>query len=625
MSYKLSNLTFMNKKTNVKLVEFDAPAGRLTNIFAANTAQRKFIKKVLKGQEKIARGRYLVDENDLVGGKFIKSKTAFISKDFWFERLIPPRVILTLSQLFDIKFLRQARIKKNDKKYDYLSFADSENDLNDMELRREIDQTISNFLDEFTKIEVKLIQNFRKKISQFHIDQTQKIFKHYYTQIQVLAQEYAYLELKIRTNNLLLTFFQILWDQIYSFNDLRSSCSCEYNVKKSSNKDIKKMKSKFTYKQTFYMVKKQLKMINIRTSELRLILHRDRKMANQILKQLRFETNKFHLFNKVPKDLQNKVQIRLADWKKIFEDLLTPFEKEQRAVFFKTLPQEGMIIKKRIIFLTHQYHTKVLSGSNKVGNKNEFKILKKHYKNEIESIYSQASNWTKENLKSLKIKFDWYLKNGFKLSSINIIYLKILKAINLKQNNIIFYNVFHLLTRKDYNTLMKTLKIINQQFPQLTFINLTDNFQTITSFNQRFYAVNHSHHLKLLTAEAIFETHARVIQEKFPLNWNAIPYLRAEHGITLENVFWPMKSKKLKDFGKVIINPFTVMLVEQTDVSNQLPLIIKVRKATRFLDKNMYLGVSLKGQKILFYSKKHLELNKEIVIFLQPNSIVGNI
>lgn len=625
MSYKLEDLTFTNKKPDVKLVNFVAQSQELTNLYLPTKKDRHFIANVLKGKEKIAHGRFRIDGNELVGGRFVKSKVAFIKTDKWIERLIPPRAILTSSQLFDIKFIRQARLKKNDKKYNYLSFADSRNDLSDMDLRHELDKVISAFLDELTEIEKSLVRNFQIKIKDFNHQQTEKIFGNYYTQIQVLVHEYASLSLKIIVNNLLLTFFQALWDQVYSFKDLRNSCPCEYNVEKSSNKSLNKIRYKFTYRQPYFMVEKRLKTINIRIADLRFLLFKEKHLAKQIRKQIVFELRKFDFQHNVPKTTQTHIRTQTENWEKIINDITATFEKSQQEFFYMTLPEEGSLVRRRLIFLTHKYHKKVLSNSNRMGDPKEFKLLKKHHRQEIKGIYQQAVIQTKDNLERLNIKFDWYLKSGFKLSSLNIIYIKILRAINLKKNNIVFQDVFNLLTKNDYRSLMNTIKRIHVVYPDLTLINLTGSFNSITNWNSDVYGIDGKQGLRIIPAIDIVKLNTKKIAESLPNTWNTFNYLKTEGGVTIGNTLWQLPKLKPTPTNKIFVNPFLVRIEPPMEVAKatMLPMIIKVKNQTRFLDQHMILGVTKRGVKLIFYSPKILENNKELVIFIENKAIIN--
>lgn len=91
MSYKLNKITFMNKKAPLKSIDLKAPNSKFTDIFVSDKIQNRFVKRVLQGKEKIAKGRYQIDNQELIGYGFAKTKIQFIGQDKWVDRLIPPK------------------------------------------------------------------------------------------------------------------------------------------------------------------------------------------------------------------------------------------------------------------------------------------------------------------------------------------------------------------------------------------------------------------------------------------------------------------------------------------------------------------------------------------------------
>ncbi|ATZ16966.1 hypothetical protein ELUMI_v1c02410 [Williamsoniiplasma luminosum] len=621
MSYRLDNLKFIDKKNILENVNFEVNDSEFVTIFSRNKKQKKFIKHTLKGETRILSGRFQINNTDLVGAKFVKNKVNFISPDTWFERLVPPRTTLNLSRLFDNHFLRGARTHKNDKKFDYLSFVNSRNDVTEMHLRREIDQTISFFLSKVKHINKTLHKAFIAKIEELNQKQNEKNFSKFYAQIKMLILGYFNLMLSWELDNLSLTFYQVVWDQIYGFKDLRHSCPCEYNVRKSANKELKKVIYKFKYEQPNYMVQKQLRIIAIRLLELRVRLIKNHKIIKATKKQIDIEIKKFFIDNKIEKEEQFVTQKYLENWTKTIQDLLEDFKISQKKVLFESIRNDGALSEKQIIHLTHEYHTKVLARTNKIGNKNEFKILKRHYKKQIEGIYKQATTWTQENLKKLNIKFDWYLKSGFKISSINIIYLKILKAINMNKKNIVFYNVINLLTKNDAKLLMNTIEVIKKEHPNLCFVNLTDDFVSILDFDQPIYSIDDKNRLTKMMPEKIYNNGVLHSAKPF-ININLISYKKVKDGIEFEERFWPVKSTAFDESGKININPFMIKLEEQKGVAGQLILEVLTKASSKFLNRKIWVGVTNSGTKITFYSDKIIEPNKKILIYIQPTAII---
>lgn len=626
MSYQLEDLTFTNKKAPIKVVNFEAQKQQLTNVYLPNKNDRNFFVRVLRGRERLAHGRFRIDNNELVGGNFVRSKVAWIRPDRWIERLIPPRVILTLSQLFDAEFLRQARIKKSNQYYNYLSFAATKNDLSDLKLREEIDASISHFLSNLTKLEKGLTRNFQEKIEHFNRQQIEKIFGKYYTQIQVLVSEYSSLRLRIVLNNSLLTFFQVLWDQIYLFNDLRNSCPCEYNVSKSSNKNLKTQKRKLKYHQTNYVVKKRLKFLSIRISELRFLIWRQKRLARQIYRQIDLEVNRYDLEYDVSHQQHNRTLRAVNDWEKTIQDLTRTFKKSQADFFHQAIPAEGLRVQRHLVYLIDNYHQKVLTNRIEKGNLKTFNRRKAEYNNSIQSIYQQASERSRNNLKRLNIKFDWYLKSGFKLSSLNIIYLKILIAINLKKENFIFDNIIHLLTKKDFQSLIKTMITINKEYPDLTLINLSGYLNSVTSLDHQVYGINRARNIKLMTAADLVKENRYAVIADLPNSANQLIFKKVEHGLNVDNQNWRTPKTVKNQSDRLFINPFLVQTKPDKDLitqENMLTLIVKHKKQNHFLDPKMALGITKSGQKIFLYNHDNQKLKNEFLIFIPSRAISG--
>lgn len=241
MSYKITNAKFLNQKILVKNFDFSTEKNTITQVHFQNNHQKKLFTRILKGKEQIGEGRFLVDGLDLVNPKFVKNHATFIHTDKYIERFIPAKIILVLSSLFNPKFVRDARIKHLRTKYDYLSFLSSKLNLTDAQLKGKLDKAISDFINNETKIEERVLGEFEQQMHKFNQQQSNEIFSKLNSVVKVVARSYYKEKIKLVTYNLTLTFFQALYDDVYKFNSLRNSCTCEYNAKKSSNKEVRKV------------------------------------------------------------------------------------------------------------------------------------------------------------------------------------------------------------------------------------------------------------------------------------------------------------------------------------------------------------------------------------------------
>ncbi|WP_026389276.1 hypothetical protein [[Acholeplasma] multilocale] len=620
MSYKLDKVTFLNKDLPLEQIDFGVEDGQVSNVLIHDKNQMKFFKRVLKGKEKPDAGRYRIDNIEVVNRRFVKSRIEFISTDKFFERLIPPKIVLTLSLLFDPKFLRTARLKFIDKKYDYKSYADSKNDITDMKVRRRIDGVISQFITGATNAEKKLLNKFYKEMVSYGATKISNLYNDFPPQVAVLQKEIFRIYQETRNKELLLTFSQVIWDSVYNYNELRNTCTCEYNAKRSSNKYIKQYSKKFAYIQPKHMITKQLKFLNYSIMELRVGIMRNNKLSKQLTKQLNSEFKKFYAANNISKDAQNRMNKEIDEVKKSMKDQRDVFEKEQREVFFDVLPKEGFMVGKKIAFLIHDYHQKLLSGTVQYGNPNEFKILKRHYKKEVTPIITQAVEWTRENLQKLDMNFEWFLKSGFKISSLNIIYLKMLKAINLQKKNIVFSNVLNLLTSKDFDNLTKTIENIKLNYPDLSFVILNNKIDEIGDLQKKIYSVK-SGKMDLKDMNQVIKDNVWEVIGGTHTTSNMLSYHRQENGIEIENKFWNINNKNYLDEGKIFISPLEIKTSQDEERNDWMPIIIKIKNSNKYNDKNIHYGINNFGHKIFFYSKKEYQINKEVILYLSEDSI----
>ncbi|ATZ18346.1 hypothetical protein [Mesoplasma melaleucae] len=621
MSYKIKNFIPLNSKETIKKIDFESKSGEITNIYLDDEKQKSF-KKLILGRQKNKTGRYQVDDKDIINKNFIKRHTEYIKTDTWFERLIPTKWILALSLLSDLQFLRKSRIKYAEKKYDYLSLLDLKNDLSDLKLRRDIDEAINKFLKFLNESHEKKIKNLDESVATLNETMAQKLFEEFSPQVKVLSKAKHDIEKEILFNRMEFKFVQVLYDKIDSLNELRDSCTCEYNTKKSNNKLLRKRKGLFEYKQTKFIVEKQLKFLNIRLNKLRLesIILTFRKRT--ILSQFKFELDKFYKIYSVSKEVQQDISAELANWKKIIVDKFADQNNSEKIFLFNFIKTETTLLTKFIISNIHNYHKLILTGEIKYGNKNEFLSLRKHYKKQIVPVVKQAENWMESNFKNLDINFEWFLKGSFKLSSLNMIYVKILKAINLGKKNIFISDFLHLLTSKDYEMLFETIKKINKFYPEIAFIIMHSKTFTINDLgkSKKIYWLKNDELVKTATTE-FFEKNLVDICKNELGESNVFAFSKeTDNLIDIENRLWNVKSKKFNDSGFIFVNPLQIST--EFIENNSVPINVRIIRANKYHDKNMYFGVTRNKTKVYFYSKdKSFERETEVVLYLEERSI----
>ncbi|AVN64692.1 MULTISPECIES: hypothetical protein [Mesoplasma] len=621
MSYKIKNFSPSNNKESLKKVDFESKPGQITNIYLEDKKQKSF-KRIILGRQKNKTGRYQVDNEDVINKNFIKLRTEYIKADTWFERLVPTKWILALSLLSDLQFLRNARIKYAEKKYEYLSLLDSKNDLSDLKLRRDIDEAINKFINFSNESHEKIINNLDDILSKLNESMSQKMFNEFSPQVKVLSKALFDIEKEKLLKGMEFKFVQVLYDRIESLNELRDSCTCEFNTKKSNNKLLRKRKNLFEYKQTKFIVEKQLKFLNIRLNKLRLesILLFFRKRT--ISTQFKFELDKFYKTYSVAKEVQQEISSELNNWKKVIKDKVSDQKLTEKKFLFNFIKTESSLLTKFIISNIHNYHKLILTGEVKYGNKNEFLSLRKHYKKQIVPIFKQAELWMENNFKNLDINFEWFLKGSFKLTSLNMIYVKILKAINLGKKNIILSDFLHLLTNKDYEMLFDTINKINEFYPEISFIILHSRTFTISdmSKDKKIYWSRNNELVKTTNNE-FFEKNLIDICKNELGESNVFSYTKeSDNLIDVENRLWNVNTKKFNESGFIFINPLEIST--EFIENNSVPINVRIIRTNKYHDKNMYFGITKNKTKIYFYSEdKTFERENDAVLYFEEHSI----
>ncbi|AVN59241.1 hypothetical protein [Mesoplasma florum] len=621
MSYKIKNFSPSNNKETLKKVDFESKPGQITNVYLEDEKQKSF-KKIILGRQKNKTGRYQVDNEDVINKNFIKLHTEYIKADTWFERLVPTKWILALSLLSDLQFLRNARIKYAEKKYEYLSLLDSKNDLSDLKLRRDIDEAINKFIKFSNESHEKIINNLDDVLSKLNDGMSQKMFNEFSPQVKVLSKALFDIEKEKLLKRMEFKFVQVLYDRVESLNELRDSCTCEFNTKKSNNKLLRKRKNLFEYKQTKFIVEKQLKFLNIRLNKLRLesilLIFRKRTISTQF----KFELDKFYKNYSVAKEVQQEISSELNNWKKVIKDKVSDQNLTEKKFLFNFIKTESSLLTKFIISNIHNYHKLILTGEVKYGNKNEFLSLRKHYKKQIVPVFKQAELWMENNFKNLDINFEWFLKGSFKLTSLNMIYVKILKAINLGKKNIILSDFLHLLTNKDYEMLFDTISKINEFYPEISFIILHSRTFTISdiSKNKKIYWSRNNELIKTTNKE-FFEKNLIDICKNELGESNVFSYTKeSDNLIDVENRLWNVNTKKFNESGFIFINPLEIST--EFIENNSVPINVRIIRTNKYHDKNMYFGITKNKTKIYFYSEdKTFERENEAVLYFEEHSI----
>ncbi|WFQ89902.1 hypothetical protein MFERI13461_00131 [Mycoplasma feriruminatoris] len=631
MSYKIKELTFRSKKATLNKVDLVVDDGQIVDIVIDNKEQMDFFKKVLLGKKKNNSGRFQIDDFDIINRAYTRKHVEFIKRDTWFQRTIPSKWILVLSLLFDQSFLRSAADKYIEKKYEYLSLVASKGEANDKRLRQNIDNLISKHINTKIREEQKALNSAISEQKKRNQEKFLAIPEQWPIQIRLLYKARENLEAEIRTATLMLMFQQNLWDNIYTLNELRDNCSCEYNAKHSSNKRLKKNWKKFAYKQTYYAVNKQLRVISTKIADLRISIFSKKRKLNQFDHQIWFEFKKYFKSLLALEEYKSKKRFTwteqdemrkyFVDWRNANENSLNEIEKNQRELFIDPIRQTTQALGGEINFLIHQYHERVLSDELEYLEKHRFAMQKKQKKKEIKSVFKQAVEQMSTSVDKYNIKFEWFVKSSVKYLSLNIVYLKILKAINLKKKNIIFSNITKHLSEKELLQLLETIKRIQENHPFMTFIFLNDSISDVYNLDKNIYFVNNKLELKELSTTDIFD----ILLKRQENNINKISYKKiSENQIKILNdSLWVLTNYDLKNSGFISFNPLKI----SPDINNSSDLLLEVKiiKSKKFIDKSMWCGITNDKQKIYFYDKKESYMENDVALIAINKNAISNV
>lgn len=624
MPYKVKDFTPISKSDNIELVNFFSLNGDITNIYL-NDQNDKLVKKILLGKVKNKSGRYRIDDIDVINKRFVKRKVEYIKQDNWIQRLAPTRAVLVLSLFFDLNFLKKARVNYAEKKYDYLSLVDSKNDLTDLKVRNEINKGIEKFLKFNIDNYKKLNKNIIKQTTDLNQKKSDFIFEDFPPQVRVLAKAIFDTETELKINRNLLKFNQVIFDKIQLMNELRDSCACEYNSKRANNELLKKKAHLFKFKQTKYIVAKQAKFLAININEIRLKTLKLLFNKNEFKKQLKFELKKFYKSHSVSKQTIQKVSSELSIWQKVIDDIFLDHNKSETIFVFDFIERETNLLKDHLISTIHNgYHKLIFTAEIEYGNKNEFAALKKHYKKKVTPVFNQSFNAINRTTKRLELNFEWFLKSSFKLSSLNIIYSKILKAINMGKKNIVISNFLQLLTVKDLKALMQAIEKVNEYYSEVSFIILHSKLKTLVDLqpNKTIFTIINKEMKNIKISELMQNKYLQIFDEELFAS-NKIEFVRSSDKLVkTEDRLWNIKVNKKISRGFILINPFQIKtsFIEE----KALPVNLKIVKNSRFSDTNIYCGITSKKTRIFFYDQNNkYEKDQKVTIYLQEKAIIN--
>jgi len=607
VAYKITDAQFLSDKIKVSSFNLDSSEQTITQILAKNKEEKRILKKILKGKEQINHGRFLIDDMDLVNPSFVKRRTTFIKTDTYLERFIPPQFSLVVTTLLNAKLFRDFRLKSSQRKYDYLDFKKSGNNVTVAKLKEELDQIINEYTVKELEGEANKIADFTRHLLEFNERKAEELTSYDNLVLKVVAKSYADQLVQLNNYNLMLQFLQALYDDVYTFSNLRNSCTCEYNVNNSSNKILRRSKKELRYSETKYVVLKQLKYLGIRITEYRFKIFQQNQLINQLKKQLNIEITKQKQDS--TRERERNLNNFLNAWKRVLNDQFDIFKQKQMNYLSKMLKNKSSIIARTLIIHIHTYHQKVLSQSIEFESLDDFKIAKKEAKSKLISVWNQAVEYNEKQLELYDIKIDWFLKSTFKLSSLNIVFMKILRAINLGKKNIVFTDFIKLFNQQDFEKLLAVLQNIKRKNPDFSFIMLQSQIEKFPELEGIMYMFNNNRFDRQYLKPQI-DLHPEEYR-KILFNNTGIKYHYDNDKIIISNqkYLWAHPSVELEKSGTFFVNPFAfkVQFHEPTE-PNTIGLKVHKKRANGFNDPEMFFAKTKDGQHFYFYNNSDVEI-----------------
>ncbi|WP_338972694.1 hypothetical protein [Spiroplasma endosymbiont of Panorpa germanica] len=613
MSIKFENVKVTTKKQKQWNIDFNAQSGKVTSFLCEERIVRTEFKKIMKGLGHVSSGRTLINNNDMINYKLNQNQIADLTKDSYIERIVPPRLSLFISLLFNRDFIRDGKTKIIKARYEYLSYKTSKNNQSDLQMRQEIQRIIHIFVENSIRVEKELLDIFFKQITEFNNSRADSKINGVSGNLAILLKRFNLLKEINANKELLLTFMQSLWDKVYAFIELRYSCDCEYN----SGRIKAKISRKLRFYEHEWIVKEQLKLIDLDVSQLKSSIQHNKIEIKNLARKINKILNGY-------KKLDSQVGLNLISelkiWNNLSADQRFEFRRKQENLFFKILLDESNIIKGKIVEIVHRYHELVLEGKTEQGEKKNFRSICKIKRSQIPTLYSLSHSWTQDILNKLEIKFDWFI-SSFKVSSLAQIYLQIIRAIHLKKKNIIIDNKFHMLTKNDANSLINTIRRINAFFPKVSIIIMESNLKNLPNLNEPFYSINNSD-LEYVSLNNEFSKNNSPYLKEFN-------YKNFTTNIQLEKNLLKILDQSLKlpdkkstiDSKVAIINPFAIEVLNEKNAKNSMQFAAKIISDSNFVDPSLYLAEINPNVSLYFYENQNINENKAVKIAISQEAI----
>ncbi|AKU80293.1 hypothetical protein [Spiroplasma turonicum] len=611
MSLKLKKATFINKKVVPNEVTFETE-DIFTSVISNNSEDLKSFKTILTGKYLVKSGYFKIDGYDKVNKDWTKQHVDVISMSKNLRKW-PEKFWLSTYLLLNKEFYNNAKINYLNDKYDYLSYSTSYNITEDLNMRKKVEKMILTFINSSIEIEEQWLQDFLNQQINFNNKNLEEKNETLEEHIKIIVKDYYFLIDKTLNYELLETFLQSLWDKVYNFMELTSLCKCEYIAKKSKDKSTKKLAKHLNFNQVNYVVRKQLKIIDVKISHIRNKILKNKNIILSLKKQINFEMIKLNKINKKLKNLDV-----YFGWRQASNDQRSEFVIKQEKMFFDGLTDESTTLRGKIVEVIHGFHKQILKKDISYKKTSLFKTELKALKSKINTMSEQSKNYINDLCEKLDLKLDLFsIKwNGV----INIWYL-ILKSIFLKKYNLIFYKVLEKLSLNETRELFHVLNNLYKLDNNYKFIFLDTQIQNVACLNKEFYLINKSKILKLSFSDFIKNNWNSHASEIF-YNNNKIQYERVKDKVIILNNKIKSNSLSFNAKGYIILDPLKLSSSKKETKNNLFEIKGYIKDNKLFSDEKVKYFVSDDKQvKLYFYSDLNYKAKQKISVYVTEDAI----
>lgn len=547
MSLKIVDLKYSNKKFSPQKLNFSVEPNEVKYLISTNHNDSKYILNALNGKYDIAQGTFEIDDEERLSKAWTKRRVVSAKADGFWTRFVPKELVYYFSVRANQKAYKLLKSRYYDNKYTFLSYKKSNRNINETLLKEQIDSSITDWIKTSIDVELDALNKFTNSINERNLSmiKNDSTIKSNPLLTNWLKEYWKTYE-RIKLNRLAIIYYQSLWDKIRSINDMRFSCSCEFQAK--DDKTQKSMSKFFQYKEPFWIVMRELRKIDLEVSFLRKTISNETKILDVLSSKIIQSFGK----GKAKRNRIKKVE-DLCPWIVINEKERKSFVQKQEKVIFEFLADDIVGLKSKVQEWIHSYHYKVKNNEITFGTQENYNNYKDILLGKVGSVFSQVQ----KQVNAISIKLEIDTKKILINPNLYSIYIKIVSMYLLGANNIVIYNMVSHLNENDKAALNTVLKNMITRETNKSVIIIDDHF-TLSEFIPNSIYENSRNELREISLREYLINRYKTVEKSLGA-YNKIPYIKEEKEISmLGNKFENSQGMKFKNSGFVYLDPHAI-------------------------------------------------------------------